>query len=580
MGSLARRGACEPGERARSVRGPRISLVNRIPRSKGCMHELIPSRAMGRELAHTVRSSVTMQLSPEQRQILVEGGRLEPLCEVTSSAEAKAFKARLRKLPSQAKEENLVLYTSANMGNLVALLLSAGVSPNLQWQDGSVLAIAAAAGAAHCVRALLAGGADVNAVAFNGWSVLHCTSLHTAAAAEEGANSGQLQCARLLLEGGADVEAREPAGRTPLLLAAEGGQERLAALLLEAGASVSAVDSSGATALHLAASLAPTVSPALINMLLEAGADIEAKDKNGCTPLAMAAGAGRLGAIGRLLARGANANAASNVGATPLMMALRKGQLLAMRALLPRSDVSIVNKIGKNVLHVCAIRGNVEAFNLLFPCFNDLDVRTQVDKTEGERKFHHQSALHLACSAGQHALTKRLLQCGALRTAVDCNGSTPCFLASNNGNLSCLALLLGQPGAFRLTPAEVNVTSSGDYSPLHLAAGRGHLRVCGMLIQAGARLDAKTIADSTPLLFAQKKHPSNAPLHALLSGAWTGPLPGTVCERCDTVPDSALLHCSGCLSVRYCCPRCAMADWPRHAAYCMERREERAGMKK
>ena len=81
-------------------------------------------------------------------------------------------------------------------------------------------------------------------------------------------------------------------------------------------------------------------------------------------------------------------------------------------------------------------------------------------------------------------------------------------------------------------------------------------------------------------MLAMRLHPLNAPLHALLSGDATMPLPGTACERCAAVPDSALMHCSGCHSVRYCCPRCATADWPSHAAFCKERREEEEAKRK
>ena len=121
----------------------------------------------------------------------------------------------------------------------------------------------------------------------------------------------------------------------------------------------------------------------------------------------------------------------------------------------------------------------------------------------------------------------------------------------------------------------VDEAVKSGFSPLHNAAARGHLRVCGLLIQAGASLGAKTFEGRTALMLAQDYVPDNAPLLELLSGTWVGPLPGTACERCSAAPDSALLHCAGCLAVRYCCPRCAAADWPRHAAFCKPRREAR-----
>lgn len=147
--------------------------------------------------------------------------------------------------------------------------------------------------------------------------------------------------------------------------------------------------------------------------------------------------------------------------------------------------------------------------------------------------------------------------------------------ASARGNLSCATLLLGRPGNFHLSPSFVNTQIVYGWTALHAAAAAGHLRMCGVLIQAGA-LVTRLYHGCTPRMMAQERHPDNAALLQLLSGAdWVGLLPGTACERCATVPDSALMHCGGCHSVRYCCPRCAAADWPRHAAFCKERRKAR-----
>ena len=122
-----------------------------------------------------------------------------------------------------------------------------------------------------------------------------------------------------------------------------------------------------------------------------------------------------------------------------------------------------------------------------------------------------------------------------------------------------------------MTPAEIDAGAGGEngFSALHFAAALGSIRVCGVLIQAGARLD-NAHSGQTPLMCTSHSHPDSGPLQQLLSGNWAGPLPGTCCERCAAVPDSALLFCGGCQSVAYCCPRCAKADWPRHAADCKE----------
>ena len=345
--------------------------------------------------------------------------------------------------------------------------------------------------------------------------------------------------------------------------------------LLEAGADVT-LDDDGATALH---SAVVGGSVAVISLLLDAGSNIEAKiSDGGCSPLGLAALLGKLGAIGKLLARGANANSADNSGATPLMHAIQSRHPLAVRALLPVSDLSQLNMRGRSALHHCVVHGTDEIFELLLmQMLSNIDVRA-VPNSSGEELSFGQSALHLACHHGRHAMTAALLRRGAQRTAVDSTGSTPLLSAANCSCHSCVVLLVGRPGAFRMTPAELDtptIAKHGGFNALHCAALRGHIRTCGVLLQAGASLDATTAYGETALVLAQKKHPTNTPLHALLAGNWAGPLPGTACEHCDTVPDSALLHCSGCQAVRYCCSRCATADWPRHAAFCKERREAR-----
>ncbi|KAH6692197.1 ankyrin repeat-containing domain protein [Plectosphaerella plurivora] len=60
------------------------------------------------------------------------------------------------------------------------------------------------------------------------------------------------QIIQLLVEAGADINARDGAGRTPLLAAAESGLAEAALLLLELGADINAHDDSGRTVLSLA----------------------------------------------------------------------------------------------------------------------------------------------------------------------------------------------------------------------------------------------------------------------------------------------------------------------------------------
>lgn len=94
------------------------------------------------------------------------------------------------------------------------------------------LHLAAAAGDAACVRAILSEGAPVDARSFHADGCVGATALHCAAV------SGTPEVVRLLLEAGADPQARDEAGYTPLLVAAERGHVEVAKALVRAGADV------------------------------------------------------------------------------------------------------------------------------------------------------------------------------------------------------------------------------------------------------------------------------------------------------------------------------------------------------
>ena len=114
---------------------------------------------------------------------------------------------------------------------------------------------------------------------------------------------------------------------------------------------------------------------------------------------------------------------------------------------------------------------------------------------------------------------------------------------------------------------------------LHHAAQNGHNKICGVLIEAGARLDAKTSEGFTPLMIALQEQPANAALLALLSGAGPAQPPGTVCDHCGKTAAQAsvisLKACSQCHAVRYCGVECSVAAWPGHKAACKARAAER-----
>jgi uncharacterized protein len=502
-----------------------------------------PTHASPMDVPQTMDKSAHERLADELRA-------LEPTVSIASSPAARAFKGSVRALPSEGKAHLFGECVRLDCINVARCMLV--VDPALVQSRSASRVLpayeAALSGSVRCLKAVLDAGTDVS---FGG--ALHAASF-----------KGHAECVRLLLKHKAPLEERAgKTGHTPLMYSAYAGHEEVCAMLIKAGARVCARNHEEQQPLHFASQGDNT---SVVQLLLAAGADIESRDKRGRTPLFIAARFGCAAAIRFLLDRGANANVRDQDGSTPLMVAVTEQQPLAVSALLAASELSIINLDGKNVLHACVAFSDEECLELLLPHVTDA-----VLEARSAAKFGH-TALHLAIL--RRAMMKPLLRHGAARSATRSDGSTPLLLAALTGDLHAASLLLGPPMAFKMSPAEVNMamTASG-YTALHSAAGCGHIRVCGRLMQAGARLDATCKKGDTPLALAQQVHPLNAPLHELLSGNWAGPLPGSVCERCAAAPDSLLMYCSGCHSVSYCCPRCATADWPRHAAFCMARKE-------
>jgi len=266
------------------------------------------------------------------------------------------------------------------------------------------------------------------------------------------------------------------------------------------------------------------------------------------------------------------------------MKAIVKNHAHCVRLLLPASDLSVSDNQGRSAVHICAAMGNLECLELMLPLISDVDVRSVAGMgADGAPEcVFNCSPLYMACSFGQSDMVKALLLRGACRTARDSTLRTPLHEASRCGHLLCVTQLLGKQGRCKLTPDEVNAADVDGWTPLHYAANNGHREICGVLIAAGARLDANDAFNPygrTPLMIAQQNHPSNTILLDLLAGRGPEHPPGLVCDECGT-PDAEvrLSTCTGCLVARYCGSACSAAAWPAHKAECRRvqaAREER-----
>ena len=118
-----------------------------------------------------------------------------------------------------------------------------------------------------------------NATESHGLSELHVAGLR-----------GDVAQIRALLAGGAEVDGRDAARRTPLHLAALVGNTGALQELLRHGAAVNARASRGRTPLYLAATAGRT---AIVELLLRSGADPQIRADNGMRPVDAAKSAGQ-----------------------------------------------------------------------------------------------------------------------------------------------------------------------------------------------------------------------------------------------------------------------------------------------
>lgn len=109
--------------------------------------------------------------------------------------------------------------------------------------------------------------------------------------------------AKLIIESGkADLNAKDPQGRTPLLVALTFQENEIAQALIAKGADVKAKDKNDVTALHAALRAGQAE---IGKMLIEKGADVNGADRTGQTPLTLAQQRGMVEVVDLLKQKGA-----------------------------------------------------------------------------------------------------------------------------------------------------------------------------------------------------------------------------------------------------------------------------------
>jgi ankyrin repeat protein len=219
-----------------------------------------------------------------------------------------------------------------------------------------------------------------------------------------------------------------------------------------------------------------------VSRLLDAGAAVDTRAVDGTTPLHWAARADRLETVRLLLESGADANAADRYGVTPLYLAAENGSTSVIAPLLDAgADVNAVAPIGETALMTAVRTGVVDAVALLLDRGASVDAR--------DREFE-QTALMLAVREAHPDVVALLLERGASVDAQTRVGPEPKFVPPCKGT-GCGSEGVGiNRGG--LPDRGRRGAAAGGMTSLHYAARDGRVKEAGLLLAAGADVNART----------------------------------------------------------------------------------------
>lgn len=312
------------------------------------------------------------------------------------------------------------------------------------------------------------------------------------------AMDGQVEITKMLIARGAGVgDASTRDDETPLHFAAEAGQLETTKVLVEHGAKINALcfrstqspldravwSQSGAhrdiirylvanRAKHSMIHVASVLGNAeLAEDALKAGDNVNSRDRSGRTPLhwAVQGGDTAKAMIDFLIDRGADVEGGSTKGsATPLCIAASTGNRAAVDALLAHStDVNAEEAFGGRPFTVAQSQGHHEIAKLLLESGADACTANAFGET----------AFHDAAAENDIEMLRNLLSRG-------CNPNTLSRMVP--------VRIAGGQRAWEITPTNA-------FTPLHIAAIRGHIVAAELLIEHGAEVNKQDRQGHTPL---------------------------------------------------------------------------------
>jgi ankyrin repeat protein len=371
---------------------------------------------------------------------------------------------------------------------IIERLLNAGAGANDRLPNGETpLMLASRTGSLPAMQVLLDHGADINAT----------EKLRGTTALMWAAEQKHPEAVRLLIEHGADVNARSAVvtqrGARPNVaptstqraaqveVQASDGDTRAALRALTAARQTPKVG--GMTALHFAARQGDLDSA---KHLIAAGAEVNSVTVDGWSPLLIAVQNRHYQLASFLLDRGANPNQANDKGWTPLYLATDNRNIEAGEYPVPRPDMD-----------------HLEMIKLLLERGADPDGRIK-DYTETRNNFTMQwlnedgaTPFLRAAQSGDVELMKLLLSKGADPKIATRNNTTALMVAAGVGWVEGVTYEWSAEQSLEAVKMcldlgmDVNAADGDGRTALHGAAHKGRNAVVQLLVDRGARLDAR-----------------------------------------------------------------------------------------
>ena len=418
---------------------------------------------------------------------------------------------------------------------LADLLIRAGASPKIPNREGATaMQLAAQRGSAPMLEKLLKGGADVNEHGVHGETPLMFA-----------ARSGDLEALNLLLIHGAEVNSKESLrGTTALMWAVEQKHTDAVKLLIENGADAgvaSSPDSKGGTAY-----LAPSIEQrALQEKTFRRVTDLSKSDAaalaeafgvavntkgGGLTPLVLAAREACMECAQLLVAAHADVNQTTRYGWTALLTAVQNRHYQLATFLMEHgADPNIANNGGWTPLYIAIDNRNIEGgdYPVRQPDMDHLDfikllisrganVNARIcgvestpqhckgDSTETRTVFTMQwlyedgaTPFLRAAQSGDIPVLKLLLEHGADPKIITANGDSALMVAAGIGWVDGVTFEWSEADNLETVKMcldlgiDPNIADRDGRTALHGAAHKGRNEVVRLLVERGAKLDAR-----------------------------------------------------------------------------------------